>query len=207
LRKTILRAAAKTFLPPLIYGWMWLLYVTNKKRWHLTEKLPDTPFVVAFWHGELLMAPFAYQKVTKKPINVMISDHFDGEIIARTIAFFGFKTLRGSSRKGAARVLMGAIKAIRDGENVGITPDGPIGPRHSISDGAVVIAAKSGVPIVVINVVPQKFWQAKSWDRFVIPKPFGTIDFYVSDPIDVQGLEKEAAKTLLKKRMLAHAVG
>ncbi len=153
------------------------------------------------------MAHFAYKKVANRDVNVMISDHFDGEIIAKTISMFGIKPLRGSSRKGAARVLMGAIKAIREGENVALTPDGPIGPRHSVSDGAVTIAAKSGVPIVVINVVPEKYWQAKSWDRFVIPKPFGAIDFYVSDPIDIKGLQKDEAKSLLKERMLEHAVG
>ncbi|WP_456323726.1 lysophospholipid acyltransferase family protein [Hydrogenimonas sp.] len=207
MRKKILRSVAQVFLPPVIGAWMWFLYLTNKKRWHLSSGVPDTPFVVTFWHCELLMAHFAYKKVANRDVNVMISDHFDGEIIAKTISMFGIKPLRGSSRKGAARVLMGAIKAIREGENVALTPDGPIGPRHSVSDGAVTIAAKSGVPIVVINVVPEKYWQAKSWDRFVIPKPFGAIDFYVSDPIDIKGLQKDEAKSLLKERMLEHAVG
>jgi len=146
LRKQLVRKLAVWILPPLIFGWMWFLYWTNKKRWHFQGKFPDSPAVIAFWHGELLMAPFVYGKLgTSRAINVMISDHFDGEIIARVTRFFGMKTVRGSTRKGATKVLIGALKAVKErGENIGITPDGPKGPRHSVSDGAVAIAQKTG---------------------------------------------------------------
>ena len=186
---------------------MWLLYLTNKKVWRFSNEIPDTPFVALLWHGELLMAPFAFRKAAPKTrVNVMISDHFDGELIARTIGRFGAGTIRGSSRKGAVKALIAALKKVKEGESVCITPDGPKGPRHSVSDGAVVIAQKANIPVLIFNFRPSRFWQAGSWDRFVIPKPFGTIEYYASEPIDISGMEKEAAKELIRERMLAHAV-
>jgi len=208
LFKRFTRAFGLWVLPPIIWLFIRFLFFTSKKRWHFNEKLPNSPVVIAFWHGELLMAPFVYNKLgTSRDINVMISDHFDGEVIARVIRLFGMKTVRGSTRKGATKVLISALKAVRDrDENIGITPDGPKGPRHSISDGAVVIAQKANIPIVIINCHPKKYWQASSWDRFTIPKPFGTIDFYVSEPIYLNNLSKDKAKSYLKKRMLEYAV-
>jgi len=208
LLKRFTRAFWLWILPPIIWLFIWFLFLTSKKRWHFKGKLPDSPVVIAFWHGELLMAPFVYNKLgTSRDINVMISDHFDGEIIARVISLFGMKTVRGSTRKGATKVLIAALKAVRDrDENIGITPDGPKGPRHSVSDGAIVIAQKANIPIVVINCHPKKYWQAHSWDRFTVPKPFGTIDFYVSEPIYLNNISKDEAKSYLKKRMLDHAV-
>lgn len=206
--KRFTRAFGLWVLPPIIWLFIWFLFFTSKKRWHFNEKLPDSPVVIAFWHGELLMAPFVYNKLgTSRDINVMISDHFDGEIIARVIRLFNMKTVRGSTRKGATKVLISALKAVRDrDENIGITPDGPKGPRHSISDGAVVIAQKANIPIVVINCRPKKYWQASSWDRFTVPKPFGTIDFYISEPIYLSNISKDKAKSYLKERMLEYAV-
>ncbi|WP_201352461.1 lysophospholipid acyltransferase family protein [Hydrogenimonas urashimensis] len=207
MRKKWLRRLAVWLVPPIVVAVMWLLFFTNRKRWHFGGKIPETPFVVLFWHGELLMAPFIFRKAAPKSrVNVMISEHFDGEIIAKTIGAFGLATIRGSSRKGAARVLMAALRKIKEGESIGITPDGPKGPRHTVSDGAIVIAQKAHVPIVILNCLPSRYWQAGSWDRFVIPKPFGTIEYYVSEPIDIAGMEKEAARELIRKRMLEHAV-
>jgi len=187
---------------------MWFLYITSKKRWHFNGKLPNSPVAIVFWHGELLMTPFVYGKLgTSKAIDVMISEHFDGEIIARVIKFFGMNTVRGSTRKGAVKVLIAALNAVkRDGRNVGITPDGPKGPRHSISDGAVAIAQKANIPVVIINCHPTKYWQASSWDKFIVPKPFGIIDFYISEPIYLDKMTKDKAKQYLKDRMLKYAI-
>jgi lysophospholipid acyltransferase (LPLAT)-like uncharacterized protein len=207
LRKRLLRRLALWVVPPVGVALMWLLYLTNRRVWRFDAPVPDTPFVVLFWHGELLMAPFIFRKAAPETtVNVMISDHFDGEIITRIIAPFGLKTIRGSSRKGAAKALIAALKKVKAGESVGITPDGPKGPRHSVSDGAVVVAQKAGIPVVVLNCRPTKYWQAKSWDRFVIPKPFGTIEYFASAPIDLKGMQLEEARELIRKRMLEHAV-
>ncbi len=194
-------------MPPL--GWLVInfLYLTNRKRWHIEGKIPDTPIVVAFWHAELLLAPFIYKKIApNRRVEVMISEHFDGELIAQTMRFFGIGAIRGSSSKGAAKALIKAIKRVKEGGDVAITPDGPKGPRHELSDGIVAIAKKSKAPIVIFNYRPTKYKQANSWDKFLIPMPFGTIDFFCSEPIYIEDLETEEAKEMIRKRMLEYAI-
>jgi len=194
-------------VPPL--GWLVInfLYLTNRKRWHIEGKIPDTPIVVAFWHAELLLAPFIYKKIApNRRVEVMISEHFDGELIAQTMRFFGIGAIRGSSSKGAAKALIKAIKRVKEGGDVAITPDGPKGPRHELSDGIVAIAKKSKAPIVIFNYRPTKYKQANSWDKFLIPMPFGTIDFFCSEPIYIEDLETEEAKEMIRKRMLEYAI-
>ena len=93
---------------------------------------------------------------------------------------------------------------MRDGVDVAITPDGPKGPRHEVQDGVVVIAQKSKAKVMIFSVVPRRYWQLKSWDRFSIAKPFTIIDMYASEPIDISGLEHEEAKELIKNTLLKH---
>ncbi len=208
MRKRLVRLLASAVLPPLGWFVIWFLYLSNRKKWHIKGKLPDTPVVIAFWHAELLLAPFIYKKVAPgRHIDVMISEHFDGELIARTMKFFGIGAIRGSSSKGAAKALIQAIRKIKEGGgDVAITPDGPKGPRHELSDGLVAIARKTGAPVVIFNYVPTNCKQAKSWDRFLIPLPFGTIDFFCSEPIDISDMEPEEAKAMIRERMLEHAI-
>ncbi len=152
------------------------------------------------------MLPYLYKHYRKTPhAKVLISPHFDGELISRTIKYFGLGTLAGSSHKSAARVLIQAIKTIKEGYDIGITPDGPKGPRHEVADGIIVMAQKTQAKIVLVEIKPTKFWQLGSWDKFVIPKPFGTINFYATQEIDISALELQEARDLLQKGLLAHA--
>lgn len=194
---------ALAILPFLGYCITRLLFWSCKKRFVVSEKISkESSFVVAFWHGELLLQPFLYRQIRAKPrISVMISDHFDGEIIARMIGFFGFKTLRGSSSKGAKRVLLGAIRELEGGGDIAITPDGPRGPYHSVADGIVMISQKTERPIVVFRAFFEEAWQLKSWDKFFIPKPFSRVTLIARDPFDLSGLSLEEAKRLIYAKM------
>ncbi|MBE2983996.1 lysophospholipid acyltransferase family protein [Campylobacter sp. RM9344] len=189
-----------------IYLLMRIIFLTCKKTYTDT-RLPKHGCVVVFWHGRLAMMSFAYLKFWTKDFNkqkhgkVIISDHKDGEIIARIIKFFGIDTIRGSSSKGGAKALITALKEIKSGVDVIITPDGPRGPRHSIADGAVVIAQKTNSKIYVLNYEADKFWQLKSWDKMIIPKPFSTINFSLSAPFKVDGLELDDAKELIQENL------
>ncbi len=185
---------------------MRLLYASCKKRFILPKELPCEPFIVAFWHGELLMQPFLYKRVRgSHPVAVMISEHFDGELIARTIEHFGFSAIRGSSRRGGAKVLVAAIKKLKEGYDIAITPDGPRGPRHSVASGIVALSQKTGAKIVPFSYEASAFWQLKSWDHFTIPKPFSTLFFRVGEPFDVAGLEEDEAKEFVKNQMLQYS--
>ena len=205
MRKKFLRAFALLVAP--LFGSLLIrfLNLTNKTHFHAPENISTDATIFACWHGELLMLPYLYKHYRKKPhAKVLISPHFDGELISRTIKYFGLGTLAGSTDKSAARVLIQAIKTIKEGYDIGITPDGPKGPRHEVADGIIVMAQKTGAKIVLVEIKPTKFWQLNSWDRFVIPKPFGEIHFYVSEELDITGLELEEARELLQKGLLHH---
>ncbi|AXX88181.1 lysophospholipid acyltransferase family protein (DUF374 domain) [Malaciobacter marinus] len=183
------------------------IYLTNKKVFHHADIKADEPIIVAFWHGELLMQPFNYQKLRPSSlVKAMISQHKDGEAITRTVQYLGIGSIRGSSSKGGAKALISTIKELKAKNDIAITPDGPRGPRFSIADGIVAIAKKSACKIVIFNCKPSKYWQMKSWDKFVVPKPFGTIEFFIQEPLDVTDLDTEQAKALIKEKMLINAV-
>lgn len=186
---------------------MRLIYLTSKKTFHFQGTVPKQRCIIGSWHGDLLMQPFSYKKMRKYPKAViMISEHFDGELIAKTVAYFGLGTIRGSTRKGAARVLMQAIKKVKNGYDLGITPDGPKGPRFTVSDGIVIVAQKLDRPIILLNCVPSRYWQLDSWDKFVIPKPFCHLEFYCSEPFTVTDMEMEDAKKLIHDKLMQKSI-
>jgi len=206
-KKKFLRKLALNVLPPIAAVLIKLIYLSSKKVFHIPSNLPQEPLIFAFWHGELLMQTFTYYKYRKTPkLKMLISEHFDGKIIAKTNEYFGLDVIHGSSSRGGVKVLINGIKALKSGYDVGITPDGPKGPRHSVSDGVVVLSQKTSKKIVILNYKADDFWQLKSWDRFIIPKPFTTIHFYASEPISVEGMALEEAKEFIYKELMKNAV-
>lgn len=141
-----------------------------------------TPFVIILWHGELLPILWAHRD---QGVSVLISTHADGEIIARICESLGCRTVRGSSSRGGARALLQLVQELDGGHEVAITPDGPRGPRRSFAPGAVVAAMRAGVPIIAFGAVVDRAWRLRSWDRFVIPKPFARVTIRYSEPARV----------------------
>lgn len=205
MRKKLLRSLALVLLPPVGALIIRLLYYSSKKVFHLPKEMPDEPVVFAFWHGDLLMQPYIYAKLRSRPnVKVMISEHFDGKIIAKTMEYFSLGSIHGSSTRNGAKVLISALRQIRDGVDVAITPDGPKGPRHEVQDGVVALAQKSKAKVIVFSVVPKRYWQLKSWDRFTIAKPFTQIDMYASEPLDIANMTHEEGRELIKEYLLKH---
>ena len=203
--KKVSRSLALVLVPFIGSLVIRFLYLTNKKKFHVPDKITEEPVIFACWHGELLMLPYLYKYYRKKPhAKVLISPHFDGELISRTIKCFGLETLAGSSDKNPTRVLIQAIKSLKEGYDIGITPDGPKGPRHELSDGVIFMAQKTKAKIILVNLKPSKFWQLNSWDKFVIPKPFGILNYYATSEIDVSDMQLEEARALLQKGLLEH---
>lgn len=193
-------------IPPVGALLIRFIYLTSRKRFHLPQTVPSEPVIFAFWHGDLLLQPYLYYQFRKVPkANVLISDHFDGQIIARIMRYFKLGTIHGSTTRGGAKVLIQGLKSLSEGYDIGITPDGPKGPRHVMSDGAIVMAQKRNAKVIVFHCIPSSYWQLSSWDRFTIPKPFGTLDFYASEPLDLEGLDMEAAKALVREKLMERA--
>jgi lysophospholipid acyltransferase (LPLAT)-like uncharacterized protein len=204
LLKKILRFLAKIFLPPFGAFIIKILYLTNKKEFYAPTSLDNKPFIMACWHGELLMIPYAYTYYKKPNVKLIVSEHFDGDLIAKTLKYFGLDFIRGSSTRGGVKALINAIKELKNGYDIGITPDGPRGPRHKVADGIVVMAQKANAKVVLVNIKPTKYWQLNSWDRFIIPKPFGVIRYYISNTIDISNLELDQAKEVIKNGLLKY---
>ncbi len=131
----------------------------------------NRPFIAAFWHNRLMMAPWGWRE--KATMHVMISRHRDGEAIARAARHMGIKAIRGSGTRGGAAAARGALRVLQAGGYVGITPDGPRGPRMRVQPGIIALARMSGAPILPITYAVSRRALAGSWDRFVIAKPFG----------------------------------
>jgi hypothetical protein len=183
------------------------IYISSKKVFHHPKIDSKEPFIVAFWHGELLMQPFNYKRIKPKgKVSAMISEHKDGEAITRTVEYLGIDSIRGSSTRGGAKALIGAIKELKAGYDIAITPDGPKGPRHSVADGIVAISQKTNARILIFNCRPTKYWQFNSWDKFIVPKPFGKLEFFIQEPLDISSLEQKEAKELIQDKMLLNAM-
>ncbi len=141
------------------------------------------PFILALWHGRLLMQTKCWPHSHK--FYMLISDHRDGRIIARTIGHLGLDSIAGSSSKGGAAALRQMVKALKRGEYVGITPDGPRGPRMRATTGAINLAKLSGCPILPVSCSSSGRKIVNSWDRFNIPLPFTKGVFVWGQPITV----------------------
>ncbi len=207
LSKDFKKAVLLKIAPKVIYIAAKLLYFTCKKRFHGKVTDMQNPVIMAFWHGELLavlLGYMSYGKIAK--VDSVISGHNDGEIIARVISLFGGGTIRGSSTRGGVRVIKDSFKSLDLGRDLAITPDGPKGPRHSVADGIVLISKRKNVPIVVCNCKPTSYWQFNSWDKFIIPKPFCTLDFYVQEPFFLDDLSLKESKEFIKERLMQNAV-
>jgi lysophospholipid acyltransferase (LPLAT)-like uncharacterized protein len=146
----------------------------------------------AFWHGHML--PLLYRH-RGDGVALLISSHGDGEMIARAAHWFGFRTVRGSSSRGAAGALRGMARAFREGIEIGVTPDGPRGPAGEFAAGTIIAAFRAQIPIILIAVSADRAWRLGSWDRFMIPKPFARITVTYDAPwVSTAATAREAAK-------------
>ena len=183
----------------------WRFRSVNEEAYR-AERNAGKPVVLALWHGEML--PLLYYHRNRQ-IAVLVSEHGDGEIIARILASFGFRLVRGSSSRGAARALIAVDRELEAGFDVGITPDGPRGPRHSVAPGALLAAHRAGVRIVPLAASASAFWQLGSWDRFMIPKPFARVTIAYGDPLPVDAPSSreagERTEVLANAMAVAHA--
>ncbi|MCC7260692.1 MAG: lysophospholipid acyltransferase family protein [Alphaproteobacteria bacterium] len=191
LIKRLLRSpVTQSALALLVAGYIRLVHATT--RWerigygHIEPFFKEKkPFIVAFWHGRLLLMPMFPFYNTRA--HVLISHHRDGALIAGVMRYFGLDTVRGSSSKGARGAMRAMLELLEHGESIAITPDGPRGPRMHAQAGAVMVAKKSGVPIIPIAVANSRRKLLGSWDRFILALPFGRGVFAAGVPIAVPG--------------------
>jgi lysophospholipid acyltransferase (LPLAT)-like uncharacterized protein len=131
------------------------------------------PVVFVFWHGQLLPLVHIHRG---EGIVVLVSEHDDGEYIARIIERNGFGTVRGSSTRGGTTGLRGLVRAARAGRDLALTPDGPRGPRGELKPGALLVAQLTGLPVVPLVVSASRGWRLNSWDGLLVPGPLSKVE-------------------------------
>lgn len=150
-----------------------------------------TPLLFTLWHGQML--PILWQHRDQK-IAILISEHRDGEIIAQIAQRFGCRSIRGSTSRGGSRALLALARELTEGRDAAITPDGPRGPAHRFAPGALVAAQRSGKPMILVGAHAASAWQLRSWDGFIIPKPFARVTIAYSGPVYIEAAgPREAA--------------
>jgi lysophospholipid acyltransferase (LPLAT)-like uncharacterized protein len=140
--------------------------------------------IYAFWHAQMLPFLALHRNANAA---VLVSVHRDGERIVHAAARFGFRAIRGSTSRGAAGALRGLVRALQDGLEVVVTPDGPRGPAEQFAAGTLIAAQQTGVPVVLMAAAAHRAWRLGSWDRFIIPKPWTRITVAYSEPLPVAG--------------------
>lgn len=154
------------------------------------------------WHGRTFIGATLFRG---KGVWTIISTSRDGEMQNQIFSRFGFKTIRGSSSRGAVKVLVESIRVLKQGETMAFTPDGPRGPTHVVQDGIIAMAEKSGAQIVPVGVSAARRWLVRSWDSFMVPKPFSRAIMIFGDPILVAkgatDSEKEAVRAQITAEM------
>jgi lysophospholipid acyltransferase (LPLAT)-like uncharacterized protein len=176
LRFTLAQRLVLAVVPRLV--WALLSLWGRTWRFEVIAEESDTPVlfgkvpgpnVYCFWHQCILPGDIYFRRSRAV---LLVSQSFDGELITRIAEIFGYSVVRGSSSRGPREALMGLKQTIESGRGAIFTADGPRGPVFKSKMGPVKLAHMTGVPIRVFHVQPERFWALRSWDRFMLPKPF-----------------------------------
>jgi lysophospholipid acyltransferase (LPLAT)-like uncharacterized protein len=138
--------------------------------------------VLAGWHGRTFVAAAFFRG---QGVWTIISHSKDGEMQDRIFRRFGFKTIRGSTGRGGAMAAAESIRVLRAGALMAFTPDGPRGPSGVVQPGILLMAKKSGAALVPVGVSADRRWLVRTWDRYMVPKPFAQCVMEFGEPMSL----------------------
>jgi lysophospholipid acyltransferase (LPLAT)-like uncharacterized protein len=178
-RFTIRQRFVLALVPRLVWALLWL--VGRTWRFEIVAEEGATPLpwgegvgadIFCFWHQCVLPCTFYFRR---SHATIIVSQSFDGELIARILHLFGYRTVRGSSSAGGREGLLGLQQALKSGGPAIFTADGPRGPIYRTKMGPIKLAHLTGAPIGAFHLEPERAWTMRSWDRFLVPRPFTRI--------------------------------
>jgi lysophospholipid acyltransferase (LPLAT)-like uncharacterized protein len=172
-----------------VLGATWRFRVVGSER-VTALRATERSFIWSLWHGHLLPLLWYHRGLG---VMVLISEHRDGEVVARAAESLGYGLIRGSTTRGADRALISLVRELQAGHQVAITPDGPRGPAQKFAPGALIAAQRSDSFILPVAISASRSWRLRSWDRFMIPKPFAKVTVAYGVPTKVLASNARAA--------------
>jgi lysophospholipid acyltransferase (LPLAT)-like uncharacterized protein len=187
-------AAARALAGPAmrLLAASWRIRTEHEDRWRPLFEARH-PHVFLLWHEALLPLLWHHRR---QDIAIVVSDARDGQYLADFAATLGYRSVRGSSSRGAARALLGAVRELQAGRAVAFTPDGPLGPRRVVKPGVVAAAQRSGAVVVPLHAEADRAWRLHSWDRLMIPKPAARVRVCYGRPFEVAAGDAGLARGL-----------
>jgi lysophospholipid acyltransferase (LPLAT)-like uncharacterized protein len=191
---SLLQQLTLAVVPTVGYTYIRALHATMRLEYRNAEVLrrvreESGPYILAFWHSRLIMMPYAYPG---DRIVILTSEHSDAELLVRVLERFGHVMARGSSTRGGARGLRQILRRVREGHDVALTPDGPRGPSRRVKPGVVTAARLAGAPIIPVAFSARPVGRLRSWDRTLLPAPWGRGLYLYGEPQHVGAGSEDA---------------
>lgn len=192
----------------LLQIWARTLRYEIDDRLGVVGKPINENYIAALWHNRLLLISYVLKRFTPhRPGAGLISASRDGDLVTDLTERFGFDVVRGSSSRLGASAILELTAVLASGRDVLITPDGPRGPAYDLGPGIIFLAQKSGAAVVPINMEYSAYWRVKSWDKFILPRPFSKVRVIFGQPHHVKSTstddEFEAERLRLQNAMMA----
>jgi lysophospholipid acyltransferase (LPLAT)-like uncharacterized protein len=164
----------------------------------------DEPVVFALWHNRLFVTAEVFRRHRGgRPLYALISPSKDGAWLEAFFAMVGLQAVRGSSHKLGREAVSVLVETLREGHDIGITPDGPRGPIYEFKAGGLIVARRVQAPILLLGAGFESSWQLSSWDRFHLPHPFSTVRIHCNIVRPEALVDREASALALQQRLLA----
>lgn len=162
-----------------IIGFTWRIQIDDPHSVK-PKKPPAHGCIFSFWHAHLLGIAFIFRD---RNVSALVSGSRDGRIAARVARLWKHRIIVGSSSRGGSDALRRCSRVLAKNGAIGITPDGPRGPRHKVKSGVAQLSVMTQTPVVILSMSSDRFWQLRSWDQFIIPKPFARVTVTVHAPL------------------------
>jgi lysophospholipid acyltransferase (LPLAT)-like uncharacterized protein len=170
-----------------LIGWTWRVTTIGEEKLEAARK-SGVPLLLIVWHGRMLVPVW---QQSYRHIVAMISQHSDGEMVARLVQRLGYETVRGSSTRGGGEAALEMLRRIKGGQTAAMICDGPRGPFQKMKPGTPFLSIQSGAVVIPTSFAAKRCWTFHSWDKFTLPKPFARVCLIWGDPIPAQSSDTD----------------